>query len=89
MRQEKALKFHWDTRNNKALPLDSACHECLSVHSPTILPYSNNKFKKNLQNLEILIPLPEVTVNNNPKKRERTKWEGGQPASQPASIIAL
>jgi hypothetical protein len=61
---------------------DSACPECLSVHSHTILPYSNNKFKENLQNLQILSPLPQVTVNNKSKKKRKN-------TTQPACIIAL
>ncbi len=77
MCQKDALKFHWDIRNNKALPVprpplrDSACPECLSVHSQTVLPYSNNKFKENLQNLQILSPLPQVSVNNKSKKKRK------------------
>jgi hypothetical protein len=50
---------------------------------PTLITNSN---KKNLQNLEILIPLPEVTVNNNPRKE---KEQSGRPASQPACTIAF
>jgi hypothetical protein len=39
MRQEEVFKFCLDTKNNGALPLDLACHERLSVHSLTVLPY--------------------------------------------------
>jgi hypothetical protein len=39
MHQEERFKFCFDTKNNRALPLDSACPEHLSVWSPANLPY--------------------------------------------------
>jgi hypothetical protein len=39
MRQEEGFNFCLTTRNNKALPLDLACPECLSIQSPAGLPY--------------------------------------------------
>ncbi len=37
--QEEGFKFCLDTKNNKALPLDPACPECLSVCSLAVLSY--------------------------------------------------
>jgi len=42
MYQEVGLKFCLDTENNRALPLDLACPECLSVWSPANLPLYNH-----------------------------------------------
>ncbi len=39
--QEEGKQFFFDTRNNGALPLDPPCHECLNVHSLTVLPYES------------------------------------------------
>jgi hypothetical protein len=38
MRQEEGFKFYLDIRNNRALPLDQACPERLSVWSLAGLP---------------------------------------------------
>jgi hypothetical protein len=38
MHQEEVFKLCLDTKNNKALPLDPACPERLSVRSSAILP---------------------------------------------------
>jgi hypothetical protein len=38
MHQQEGFKFHLDTKNNEALPLDLACPERLNVHSPAVLP---------------------------------------------------
>ncbi len=39
MRQEEGLKIGLDTKNNRALLLNSACSDHLSVRSIAILPY--------------------------------------------------
>jgi hypothetical protein len=39
MHQEEGFKFCLDTKNNRALPLDPASPEHLSVRSPAGLPY--------------------------------------------------
>jgi hypothetical protein len=44
MHQEKGFKFCLDTRNNRALPLDLAYPECLSVQSLVIYPIGCLKF---------------------------------------------
>jgi hypothetical protein len=41
--QEEGFKFCLDKKNNKAVPLDPACLECLSVQSPANLPYTGPK----------------------------------------------
>jgi len=38
MRQEERVKFCLDTEDNRALPLDLGCPDCLSVQSPVGLP---------------------------------------------------
>jgi hypothetical protein len=44
MRQEEGFKIYMDTRNNKALPLDLACLERLSVWSLVDFPYFFEQF---------------------------------------------
>jgi len=56
MRQEDRFKFCLDTKNNRALPLDLACPERLSVQSLVDLPYPlHGRFLKKNQDYHLKI----------------------------------